>query len=252
LIAKNTPAKMVIFDVLRQSGETFLTLLYPPHCAICAADLTAGEYLCDTCKTKAGRIRPPFCRKCSQPFDGAIDSEFSCANCGQRHTHFECAVSCYRSRGIVRELLHRFKYQREFHLRHPLAEWMIEALEDLRIAAHRIDFIVPVPLHPTRQRERHFNQAKVMAEMLCKRSGVPLLDCLKRIRKTTTQTRFDRAERMENLRNAFQMRNNKDVQGRQLVLVDDVFTTGSTVDECARVLKNAGAGSVRVVTIARG
>lgn len=243
---------MKLTTTLQHAGGAFLSLIYPPHCAMCATALDAGAHLCTTCKNAARHIRPPFCKVCSQPFDGAIDGEFACANCGQRRFYFECAVTRYRSCGVVRELVHRFKYQREFHLRHPLSDWLAESLEDPRIARQTFDFFVPVPLHATRLREREFNQAQVLADLLSRRTGVPLLDCLRRIRHTTTQTRFDRAERMENLLNAFQIRNNAVVQGRHLVLVDDVLTTGSTVDECARVLKNAGAESVRVVTVARG
>lgn len=243
---------MNIIAALRHAGGAFLSLVYPPHCAMCAGTPEPGTHLCATCKNAARRIRPPFCGVCSQPFDGAIDGDFACANCGQRRFHFECAVTCYRSCGVVRELVHRFKYHREFHLRHPLADWLAESLEDPRIARRRFDFFVPVPLHATRRREREFNQAQVLADLLSRRTGVPLLDCLRRVRHTTTQTRFDRAERMENLLNAFQLRKNAVVQGKHLVLVDDVLTTGSTVDECARVLKIAGAESVRVVTVARG
>jgi len=238
--------------MLRQAAGAFLTLLYPPHCAICGAGLDRGQYLCTACNGTARRIEPPFCKTCSQPFHGAIEQEFSCSNCGQRRFHFECAVACYQSRGIVRELLIRFKYQGEFYLRHPLGDWLAEGLADPRIAPEKFDCLVPVPLHPARERERQFNQAKELAKILQRRTAAPLLDCLKRVRKTTTQTQFDRAERMENLRNAFKMRDNRSVEGKNLILVDDVFTTGSTVDECARVLKKAGANSVRVLTVARG
>ena len=243
---------MKILKIFQLAGEALLSLLYPPHCAICEMTLEPGSHLCGSCRDATRKIRAPFCATCSQPFDGAIDGAFSCANCGQRRFHFECAVTCYKSRGVVRELIHRFKYQHEFYLRHPLADWLAETLEDPRIASRPFDFFVPVPLHAARQREREFNQAHVLAELLSQRSGKPVLACLRRIRYTTTQTRFDRAERMENLLNAFQMRKTTNVQGRHLVLVDDVLTTGSTVDECARILKNAGAASVRVVTVARG
>jgi ComF family protein len=133
-----------------------------------------------------------------------------------------------------------------------LFDWLEEGLADPRIAARPFEFIVPVPLHRSRERTRGFNQAKVLAKMLSRRTGTPLLDCLARIRRTPTQTRFDRVERMENLLNAFKMRKNNSVQGKELILVDDVFTTGSTANECARILKKAGAVSVRVLTIARG
>ncbi|MEA3187566.1 MAG: hypothetical protein QOD99_1396, partial [Chthoniobacter sp.] len=115
-----------------------------------------------------------------------------------------------------------------------------------------VDALVPVPLHHRRFREREFNQALALAQLAGAHAHLPVADCLRRIRYTTTQTRFDRFERMENLRNAFELRHNSHVRGQHLVLVDDVFTTGSTVDECARVLMKGGAASVRAITVARG
>ena len=153
---------------------------------------------------------------------------------------------------MVREFIHRFKYDHERFLRQPLAAWLADALDDARLRGQPIDAIVPVPLHSTRLRERGFNQALLLAERLSARAAVPLLDGLVRTRYTTTQTRLDRQERMDNLRNAFRVRQSAAVQNRHLLLVDDVFTTGSTVDECARVLRLAGASSVRVATVARG
>lgn len=239
-------------EALRFACEGAGSLLYPPRCEICAAQIGWEEYLCETCGGKARRIEPPFCQTCSAPFDGDITTEFSCANCHDRHFHFTHAVSCFRSRGVVRELIHRFKYDGEFHLRHPLAGWLAETMGDERIARQRVDLLVPVPLHARRMREREFNQAEVLARLLTARTGVVTENCLERVRYTTTQTRFDRAERMENLRNAFGMRKTANVRGRHLVLVDDVLTTGSTLDECARVLLRAGAASVRAITVARG
>jgi competence protein ComFC len=243
---------MKIAPTLRLIGEGLISLLYPPHCAKCSADTASGVHLCAACAGEAKKIAPPFCRQCSQPFDGAIAGEFTCANCADRTFHFECAVTHYLSRGVVREFIHRFKYDRHFYLRHPLADWMTEALDDDRIRAQPFDAIVPVPLHAARFRERDFNQAEVLAGLLAKRAGQPLVHALKRVRYTTTQTRLDREQRMENLRNAFRVRHAAAVQSRHLILVDDVFTTGSTVEECARVLRQAGAASVRVVTVARG
>lgn len=243
---------MWIVQFARRFAETALSLFYPPHCAMCSADTAAREHLCESCAKKARRIEPPFCRQCSQPFEGAIDGEFTCSNCADRSFHFDCAVSRYLSRGPVREFIHRFKYERHFHLRHQLAAWLAETLQDQRISTQPGDALVPVPLHSARFREREFNQAEVLARLLAKRSGLPLLPCLRRIRYTTTQTRLDRHERMENLRGAFRVRQSPRVKGRHLILVDDVLTTGSTVDECARVLREAGAASVRVVTVARG
>ncbi|MCX6966927.1 MAG: ComF family protein [Verrucomicrobia bacterium] len=237
--------------LLRGAGSAFLDLLYPPHCTLCLCKTTAGEHLCATCRKKAPVIRAPFCDTCSQPFPGQIESAFLCPNCRERHFEFTCAVACYQSRDGVREVVHRFKYNGKIYLRHVLVDWLAETLKDPRLQTPACDRIVPVPLHPTRERERGFNQAHILAEGLARRSGIPLAHCLKRIRYTTTQTIFDREERMENLRGAFQLRQSAQVRNLHLLLIDDVLTTGSTVDECARVLRDAGAASVRVATVAR-
>jgi ComF family protein len=193
----------------------------------------------------------PFCEKCSEPFSGAITQTFRCANCEDRTLHFESAVAAYRSRGLVRKLVHEFKYGHHRHLQYPLAAWLGETPNDPRLAGRQIDLIVPVPLHPARERERGFNQAALLAELLARQIHLPLRPVLERIRYTTTQTAYDRAERMENLRDAFRLRKNRDVRGLHVLLIDDVLTTGSTLSECARVLKKAGALSVYAATAAR-
>ncbi|HET6409619.1 MAG TPA: ComF family protein [Chthoniobacteraceae bacterium] len=152
---------------------------------------------------------------------------------------------------MVRDLIHRFKYDRHYYLRHQLAIWAAEALEDERLQSPGFDALIPVPLHPTRQREREFNQAEAIAELLGERFQKQVINALQRIRYTDSQTMHDRAERMENLRGAFRVRHPDAVLNRHLVLVDDVFTTGSTVEECARVLMEAGAASVRALVVAR-
>ena len=165
--------------------------------------------------------------------------------------HFDAAVAAYRSRGVVRKLVHDFKYRHQRYLRHPISAWLAETMNDTRLRARRFDLIVPVPLHPARERERGFNQAALLAELLSRKVAVPLLTVLERIRFTSTQTAHDRAERMENLDGAFRLRKRMTVRQSRVLLVDDVLTTGSTLSECARVLKEAGAISVYAVTAAR-
>jgi competence protein ComFC len=237
-----------------QKSELFqaaVSLLYPATCTMCGKNVRAGEYLCDDCEAKIIPIVPPFCEKCSEPFEGSINTAFSCANCAHRTIYFDTAVAAYRGRGIVRDVIHQFKYNRQIHLRHLVLRWLRAALDDERLRAYEFDVMVPVPLHPARQRERGFNQATVLAELLSAQISIPSRPLLKRIRYTTTQTALDRTERMENLHNAFRLRKNADVRGLRVLLIDDVLTTGSTLSECARVLKRAGAKSVHAVTAAR-
>lgn len=228
------------------------TLLVPPCCVVCSADTEPRVHLCKRCAGDVRRITAPRCERCSQPFDGAITEVFTCDNCGGREVHYECAVAPYVATGTVRELIHHFKYRSDLFLVSTLGGWLADALEDPRIACRPIDALVPVPLHHVRFREREFNQAAELAAFLTKRTAIPTWHALKRTRYTTTQTRLSRAERMENLRGAFRVRQTERVKGQHIVLVDDVFTTGSTVDECSRVLLRAGAASVRVITVARG
>jgi competence protein ComFC len=237
---------------LRKPFRGLVSLFYPPFCAVCAGAVEADETLCGSCAEKAPRIRPPFCAKCSQPFAGAITGSFTCANCADRELHFDAAVSAYRSRGVVREVIHSFKYSRRIHLRHLVGRWLAEALADPRLVGRRFDLIVPVPLHPARQRERGFNQAELLALALHRSTGLLVRNVLQRTRYTTTQTQFDRSERMENLRGAFRLRRGSNVQDLRMLLVDDVLTTGSTLSECASVLHEAGALSVHAATAARG
>lgn len=249
----------MIAAVLRAARGAFAaagSLLYPPHCAGCdqpLGDAEAAARFCPGCmeRIEAHRLRAPFCAVCSEPFDGAMDGPFQCANCGDRKFRFACAAAARRSRGLVRDAIHRFKYGGDFHLRRPLAQWLADSVRDPRIADVSPDALVPVPLHPRRARERGFNQAAILARLASSLTGLPCEELLRRVRYTTTQTHFDRRARLANLRGAFVPARRARIAGRRLVLVDDVFTTGATADECARVLRQAGAADVRVAVVAR-
>src|SRR5207248_11780257 len=158
------------------------SLLYPPSCTICSASVDLGEYLCGECEAKVCRIVPPFCAKCSEPFDGAITTIFACANCAHRVLHFDAAISAYRSRGIVRHVMLNFKYGRQIHLRHLVARWLVAALDDERLRERRFEAIVAVPLLSAKQRERGFNQAALLAEGLSTHMALMVRPVLQRVR----------------------------------------------------------------------
>lgn len=239
---------MLLASVLEPLG----TLFFPPHCPGCGCALPpGGPFCCRTCEATLVRIRPPRCEVCSQPFEGVVPT-FSCPNCQEAGFYFECAVAVVRSRGIVREMIHRLKYGRELWLARPLAAWMHEGLRDPRLRGRTIDALVPVPLHPRRLREREFNQSELLAAELSRLSGIPVVKALRRSRYTTTQTKLDRKHRRQNLRDAFLPGKNTCVTNGNFLLVDDVLTTGSTLDACASALFVGGARSVRALTAARG
>ncbi len=239
-----------LLPVLRTAAD----LLYPPACVGCETSLPHGEYLCGFCADAVPRIEPPFCEVCSRHFEGEIpaDVPFTCRDCRAHDFVFRAAVSARRHAELARDLIVRFKYERQYYLRQPLADWLAEAFRaDPRLHDPSPDALVPVPLHPRRERERTFNQAAVLARLLARRVGVPVRRVLRRVRYTETQTALARAERLENLHGAFVAVRPRAISGAHLLLIDDVFTTGATVDECARVLRRAGAASVRVLTVTR-
>jgi ComF family protein len=153
---------------------------------------------------------------------------------------------------VVLDVIHRYKYSRALWFEPFLAELLInQAVPEL--AKSSWQWIVPVPLHPAKQREREFNQAERLALRLGAAARIPInTRLLRRVLATPTQTLLSRGERVANMKNAFAMRGKQQLKGERILLVDDVLTTGATTSECARVLLSAGAGEVCVWTVARG
>lgn len=240
----------------RLVGRT-LDLLYPPVCALCHDPLRDARSLCDTCDGELPRLTTPFCESCGEPFPGLIDGPFACPNCSHLKFAFAFARPTMVRDDRTLEIIHRLKYNRELHLAGELGRLATEAFSDARLAPALAGNwpIVPVPLHRQRFQERHFNQAEEIARMISRITGLPMLAALIRTRSTEHQTILTRAQRMENLRGAFAA---TPVLTRQpaplpgVILVDDVLTTGSTVHECARILRRAGVRKVAVVTVMRG
>ena len=245
-------------SIWRRVGLQVLDWLYPPSCALCAAGLKHGLSLCAVCEERLPRLEDPFCRRCGEMFPGEIDGPFECPNCHKVSFAFQFARPALVRDDVTLDLIHRLKYQREIHLAEPLGKMAWEAFADPRLGLplQRKWPLVPVPLHPRRLRQRHFNQAAEIARVLGRESGLPVVHGLRRVRETATQTLLSRKERMENLRGAFEItrQGRKWLQTRPpgAVIVDDVLTTGSTVNACARVLRKAGVRRLVVVTVMRG
>jgi len=244
----------VLSDSVKVWLNAGLGLLYPEVCQLCrSARATPAEgYVCGDCRARVRFIREPFCERCGRPYEGAITTRFECTNCQEMDWHFQSARSAVVARDPVLEVIHRYKYQRAFWFEPFLADLLIRAAQPA-LAEQSWQMIVPVPLHPAKQREREFNQAERLADRLGAATGIPVnRRLLKRVAATRTQTQLSRAERLANVRNAFAMRQGQRLDGERIVLVDDVFTTGATTGACAGVLAAAGASEVCVWTVARG
>jgi competence protein ComFC len=235
-------------------AETVLGFFYPENCQICrTAPATPGEgYVCSRCRQQVRFIRPPFCRRCGLPYSGEITSEFQCANCRELEFQFSSARSAVVARTVVLEAIHRYKYRRHLWFEPFLGDLLVREAVPV-LGSGQWDLIVPVPLHPVKEREREFNQAARLGWRLSQASQIPFDGgLLQRLLPTRSQTRLSREERAANMRHAFAARAGGKLEKKRTVLVDDVFTTGATTNACALALRRAGAAEVCVWTVARG
>jgi ComF family protein len=231
-----------------------LDFLLPAACAYCRSPLDAAgpPRFCITCWSDFAPVRGPVCPTCGRPFGSpeALSSSPSheCRFCRDEPPRFDQALAAGLFEGPLREAIHVYKYRPVRSLGKPLSDWMA-AQVNMTVP---LDVVMPVPLHRTRLRSRGFNQALLLAYGISERFGVPLCyDNLARIRPTRPQVELTVRERAENVRGAFGLQRPGEVAERKVLLIDDVFTTGATMNECARVLKDAGAASVTVLTLAR-
>lgn len=222
-------------------------LLFPPRCGGCGQ---AGAVFCAGCVSRVQPVPTPLCRRCGTPLqDAAGAGEGYCTEC---HRVPHC-VSAIRGAGVyeppLSTAIHRFKYNGRRSLGEPLGQLLADYWRPRAVTA---DLVVAVPLHPNRRRERGFNQAQVLAAVFCRHTGLPLLreGILRRERETHQQMALDMAERRQNVAGAFGW-HGPPLEGIKVLLIDDVATTGSTLEACGEALMAAGAGKVWALTVAR-
>lgn len=228
----------------------FLDLLFPqkPYCMICNDKLTGVESIvCGDCINKILPLAEPLCRKCGKPLE---KRDGCCYDCQMEHHAFIQARSYGHYDGILKQLINAFKYHGKQELADVLGNMMFHVLKQLPWPA--FDYLVPLPLHPKRQRERGFNQAYLLTQVLSRKSNVPIFQGLIRVKPTQHQTLLDKSFRKKNLKAAFKVVKNSKIYDKIMLLIDDVYTTGATAGECSKCLLEAGAKSVYVLTCARG
>ncbi len=235
-----------------------LGFVFPEVCQICRDRRARPDegYVCGGCWSKPGAIqfiRKPFCHRCGLPFDGDLTSEFECSNCHDLKLHFTSARSSVVAARLVTEVIHRFKYQKHVWFEPFLADLLLRELEPWNRTSGHWDCLIPVPLHPQKEREREFNQSRRIAIAVSTKLNIPTVsNAVNRVRATETQTHLSRHKRAANMRKAFAITGRFPLNGKRVILIDDVFTTGATTNACARVLRKAGADEVCVWTVARG
>jgi ComF family protein len=234
----------------RAAADALLSVLLAPACAACAAPLerpTRGA-VCDACWGSIAPLAPPLCDTCGAPLPAwrTVSLPLArCARCRRRRSQVARARAAGVYEGALRAIVHALKYDGRRSLARPLAALMRERGGDVLEGA---DAAVPVPLHPSRRRERGFNQALDLARRL----ELRVVPAVRRTRPTLPQVGLPAGQRHRNVRGAFApTRHARALEGRTVVLIDDVSTTGATLEACARVLRACGAGEIRALTAAK-
>ena len=229
-------------------------IIYPRLCLICRKNLknapSIEKLVCAGCWANLKQNLPPFCFSCGRHLD-AENSLNICATCRAKKLYFDRAFSPCIYAGAIKELIGQLKYKNKDYLGRALSGLMIGFIREYNLPIHKIDFIIAMPLHKRRLREREFNQAKILAGFIASKFNKPLLDgVLKRWRYTETQTSLEGERRFLNVRGSFRLAKNNEVKGKNILLIDDVLTTGATSSEAAYTLKTGGAEKVLVLTLA--
>lgn len=229
-------------------------IVYPKICHVCKQKMTAAsinEIVCVECWAKIKKNSPPFCYKCGRKLTEK-SAKNTCLDCIKKPLHFDRAFSPCVYEGVIKELIHGFKYKKHDYLGFLLAKLMIEFIKDYNLPPMQLtDLIIPVPLHKAKLREREFNHAFVLSKYLGLEFNKEVLNGkLLRRANTRTQTELSDNERFLNVKGCFKTMQGNQLLGRNVLLIDDVLTTGATASEAACELKNAGAEKVYVFTLA--
>lgn len=228
-------------------------LFFPPRCLSCHELLISGESggFCPKCLQRISFLSPPICASCGAPLSPEAGKDALCLRCAATRPPFERCRSVGRYETVLLEAIHDLKYRGVIAAGAILGNLLASCVR-VSLPVEEYDRILPVPLHRKRLRERGFNQSLLLAEVLAREFSLTLdFQSLRRRVHTSPQIGLGKGERSVNVRNAFEVVRKTEIEGSRILLVDDVYTTGSTVGECARVLLEGGARSVSVATLAR-
>lgn len=235
--------------------SSLLDLIFPPKqiCPLCGGFSEKAEVCPDCREMLAGFRKEPVCARCGRFFSGSVLNlhDHLCLDCSQMEWPFEMHRTVGPYEGLLKDAVHRLKFNRRRVLARPLARLMAGVF-DCQPAYRKAGLLVPVPLSSGRLAERGFNQAELLAGELSALVGIPMVPVLKKIRETDPQTGLTRSRREANLKGAFDLYNTNSLKGKTVILVDDVFTTGSTMSEATALLHQGGALLVLGLSLAAG
>lgn len=232
----------------------FKDLIYPNLCLSCKNRIDSTQIqglICVSCQDKIEKNLPPFCLRCGRHLDETAIRKNTCLHCANEKFYFDRAFCPCAYTGVIKNLIHAFKYDGKDYLSKPLGSIMNTFIKNYNLPIEYLDYIVPVPLHKGRQREREFNQARLLGQEIAGEFNKMLLNgVLIRNKPAKTQTELTPEARRKNVEMSFLVTKPDLIKGTNLLLIDDVLTTGATSNEAAKSLKSAGAKTVLLLTLA--
>jgi len=232
-----------------------LDLVYPNNCINCKTAILEKDYefsLCRDCWQSIEKNLPPFCPKCGTHIENINSGIELCRDCQKKELYFDKAYSVFAFEGVLKELIHKFKYSNKTMLAKVFAKMIFDFAMNFNIPLSDYDIMLPVPLHSTRLREREYNQCEILARQLQRFLHLEIsTKDVARIKHTRSQITLDKTARWENIVGAFKIKNNQTFKNKNVLIVDDLITTGATASELAKTLKESGAKMVSVLTIAK-
>lgn len=234
---------------IKDSSHLILNVLFPPKCLLCHAFIPEVGACCADCWQHIDFNSHPCCAICSYPFEYDMGEDALCATCISHPPPYQKARAVFRYNDHSKTLIHNFKYKDRVHAAPYFAKWMVRSSSELLKNA---DMLVPVPLHRYRLMRRYYNQSALLANELGKLCAIPVApQLLIRTKHTAPQHRLTDSQRQKNVHGAFKLHPRFDnIAGKKILLIDDVMTTGSTLNACSRILTKAGA-EVTLLTLAR-
>lgn len=225
--------------------KAIFDLILPPVCLVCHSRIEKSGVLCESCRDSLALVESGYCRKCGSPIKDEI-----CETCAGTKLRFDFSRSVLQYGDVAQGLIHAMKYRGSRRSAHQLAGYMRDYLKGNK-EYRDYDYVTAVPLHRVRRRERGYNQSELLAREVASELAIPYIDAVKRRYYTLSQTNLNREQRKVNLKGAFRVSRSGKISGKRIILIDDVFTTGTTVSEIAGTLHTGGAKQVAVLTACR-
>ncbi|MFH1621523.1 MAG: ComF family protein [Candidatus Omnitrophota bacterium] len=234
--------------------NSIINIIYPPVCAGCNKpnyNNIINNYICNECFYGIKRHIPPFCLKCGRSLSQIKSiNKGACAACAERQYYFDEAWSVCKYEGTIKDLIHKFKYSQKIQYKEIFQNLFEEFLGAFNILKD-IDFIIPIPLHPTRLREREYNQSQILSSLISGIIHKPVVsDILARRRNTKSQIELDEKTRIRNIADCFAIKKSHWLKSKSVLLVDDVLTTGITLSEAAKTIKALNPYKISILTLA--